>query len=86
MREVFEADFIAQLQGLNRAIVEQDMESFERYVRSLSIVLRVAPTTKTFSGASLSIMQPHLRRTKSSFTPEYIAQARSVMNPKDLGN
>ena len=81
----FEADFIAQLQGLNRAIVEQDMDAFERYVRSLSIVLPGRPYDQDFLWSFFEYhAAPFTKDEVFTFTPEYIAQARSVMNPKDL--
>ena len=71
----FEADFIAQLQGLNRAIVEQDMEAFERYVRSLSIVLPGRPYDQDFRWSFFEYhAAPFAKDEVFTFTPEYIAE------------
>jgi len=81
----FESDFIGHLQGLNRAIVEDDLERFEHYVRELAIVLPGRPYDQEFLWSFFQYhAAPFATDEVFTFSPEYLAQARDVMNPKDL--
>jgi predicted unusual protein kinase regulating ubiquinone biosynthesis (AarF/ABC1/UbiB family) len=81
----FESAFIADLQGLNRSIVEEDKTAFRNYVHKLGIVLPGRPFDEDFTWGFFAYhAAPFAKDEVFTFTPEYVGEAKNVMNPKDM--
>lgn len=81
----FEGTFIRDLQQMNRAIVEEDRAGFEASVRTLGIVLPGKAFDEAFLWRFFGYhAAPFAQDRVFAFSAEYIAEAKKVMNPKDL--
>ncbi len=81
----FSAEFIADLQALNRAIATGDRDSFDDSVHALKLILPGRPYDRDrvwhFFGYHAA---PFARDREFAFTEEYINEAAEVMQPKNL--
>ncbi len=81
----FDEAFIDRVQGLNRALVEEDHAAFEAAVRALGIVLPDRPYEHDFLWEFFRYhAAPFAEDRVFTFTPEWVRRAREVMSPGNL--
>lgn len=81
----FPAPFMADVVGLNRAIAEVDREGFDRLVRKLQLILPDRPYDRDWMWAFfLYHAGPFATDQVFTFTSEWVNQAKTVMDPKNL--
>ena len=81
----FEAPFMQELQGFNRAIVNQDRDAFDASMHRLQLILPGKPYDRDFCWEFFQYhAAPFAHDREFTFTEEYLAQAREVMNPIKL--
>jgi predicted unusual protein kinase regulating ubiquinone biosynthesis (AarF/ABC1/UbiB family) len=81
----FAPGFIGDLQGLNRALVEEDLDAFDRYVHELRIILPGRPYDREMVWEFFCYhAAPFARDREFEFTDEYMNQASEVMQRKNL--
>lgn len=81
----FEPAFIAEVQALNRAIVEGDRETFEAYIRRIGVILPDRPYDADFTWEFFAYhAAPFSQDRVFTFTSEYVAQAGEVMSVRNM--
>lgn len=81
----FDAPFMAELQGFNRAIVQEDRTAFDESMHRLKLILPGRPYDRDFCWAFFQYhAAPFAKDEVFTFTEEFLAQARDVMSPMQL--
>jgi predicted unusual protein kinase regulating ubiquinone biosynthesis (AarF/ABC1/UbiB family) len=81
----FPTHFVRELQGLSRAIAEDDRERFDELAQSMKVVLPGRPYDRDLLWDFFGYHgEPFARDEHFTFTSEWIAKARAVMDQKTL--
>ena len=81
----FQPEFIDDLQGLNRALVEGDLEDFDRYIRKLQIVLPGRDYDRDMLWEFFSYhAAPFAIDREFQFTDEHMRKVGEIMQRKNL--